>query len=282
MWKDFIHLAHSPRTHSSQFISYCQLKLIWSLWESRCLSLMPLDCGVRGSTGGTMCHVPACLRGLCQKPCFLSIHCTHRHTRPHMQLHIERNACGEAAALCCFFFFLPCWHEKRANLWTVKRIASLPGLLGLMFGLIPLPPPFPPQPPPGDMCFWSVYHNIVISLTAFSSAGIRIEFHMWMRRRTAFENHQRKQTNDKQRPSVSHWVVCDLNPPGKPHPQNSLPHQMYKPGCTSCQKFQKKTQIDIFIPRSKWFCFVGLWSDTGIRSGLYSKYLLCQTFVHLK
>lgn len=52
-----------------------------------------------------MCHVPACLRGLCQKPCFLSIHCTHRHTRPHMQLHIERNACGEAAALCCFFFF---------------------------------------------------------------------------------------------------------------------------------------------------------------------------------
>jgi len=69
-------------SHSSQFISYCQLDLTGNLWESRCLSLMLPLCGLWGYAGGTMCHVPACLQGFCQTMLPLSIQHpdTHAHT----------------------------------------------------------------------------------------------------------------------------------------------------------------------------------------------------------
>lgn len=59
MWKGFIHRARLSNPHPN-FISYCQLGLTGSLWESRCLSLMLLHCGLLGWAGGIMRHVSAC------------------------------------------------------------------------------------------------------------------------------------------------------------------------------------------------------------------------------
>lgn len=76
-------------------ISYRQLGLTGSLWESRCLSLMPLHCGLWGHAGGNMCHVPTCLQEPHQNQAAL-LYTAPRHTHSHS--HIGRQACGGAPA----------------------------------------------------------------------------------------------------------------------------------------------------------------------------------------
>lgn len=87
--------AVQSNSHSFQFISYCQLDLTGSLWESRCLSLMLLLCGLWAYAGGTMCHVPACLQGLCQTMLPLNTQHpdTHAHTCSYIQTCLRWSFC---------------------------------------------------------------------------------------------------------------------------------------------------------------------------------------------
>lgn len=132
-------------------------------------------------------------------------------------------------SICRLSFVLPkCTvAHKLKYLWTIKVKVSLPADPPVSYFCCFL----------SDICFWSDYHNIVISLNAFNLAWISIQFHVWMQKHITFENHQRKGANDKQRQSVANCIIWDLNLPEKPHPKNSLPQQMYNPGWTSCQKF---------------------------------------------
>lgn len=81
--KDSFTQAPRSNSHSSQFISYCQLELTGSLWESRCLSLMLRFCGLWGYAAGTVCHVPACRQWGASSDCASHGDSASRHTHAH-------------------------------------------------------------------------------------------------------------------------------------------------------------------------------------------------------
>lgn len=147
------------------------------------------------------------------KPCCPSVYCIQTHTPTHALTY--RDTCLWWS-FCRMSFVRP----KCIVAYKAKYIRTIKFILRLS----------------SDMCFWSDYHNVVISLTAFNLARISIQFHVWIQKHIVFEDHQRRRANDKQRPSVAYSIIWDLNPPDKPHPENSLSQQMYTPDWTSCQK----------------------------------------------
>lgn len=122
-------------THPNLSVT-ANLGLTGSLWESRCLSLMPLRCGLWGYAGRNYVSCSGMsVRGSPKTVMSLS---RHTHTRPHMRpAHMKRNACGEASGDCLLWCRNVQWRRRLKIAGTIKVFL-------------------------GGMCFRSDYHNVVI------------------------------------------------------------------------------------------------------------------------
>lgn len=96
-----------------------------------------------------------------------------------------------------------------------------------------------------DMCFGSAYNISFRSVIAFSVTQIITQLHIWKQEFIVLEALQRKWANDKQRQTLRHCIIWELNLPENPHPEKSLPQQICNSSWTSSGRFRSDTNRHI-------------------------------------